>query len=167
MISRRILLGMFAAVGLFVPSWLEMDITFHSVSLWLVSQMAEWDSWRPSRKPFELGEWLADPSPTQVNLNEADQAVVTENEPVIWADFEIIGAGDFAPVDRVTVGHGFSVDPRQTTHSTIAFEAISVENADAHGIVDELNRGAEGLEIREAHGVEHRDPVDSPVSRSE
>ncbi len=113
MISRRVLLVMIAAVGLFVPTWLEMDIRLESVPLWLVSQMAEWDSWRPAGSHSNWGNGSRDPSPPQFSLNEPGPALTVEITPV-------------------------------------RFEAISVENADASNVADQLNRAAEGLDIRNA-----------------
>ena len=83
MISRRVLLGLIIAVGVFVPSWLEMEITFQSIPLWLVSQMAEWDSWRPSASRSTWRISSPDSAPTSANPSQPVPAATPIIKPLI------------------------------------------------------------------------------------
>ena len=47
MVSRRVLLGMVAVLGISIPSWPEMKYVVGSVRFWTVEQLADWDTWRP------------------------------------------------------------------------------------------------------------------------
>src|SRR5438270_33709 len=48
MISRLVLVGIVAALGVSVPGRPECESWFNSAREWASAQLADWDTWRPS-----------------------------------------------------------------------------------------------------------------------
>jgi hypothetical protein len=151
MISRLVLVGMVAALGLSIPSWLEFERGFNAFRSWTTAQLAEWDTWRP--REDDSITVPAMPAPSRL-----------ETSPVVMRE----------PRDCQPGVMGSAMVVRQPSRTDIAFVPITAANDLASGVADELMRMAEGLEIRPAMPVKaeartHEASLDSrePVTADE
>src|SRR6185312_9970910 len=53
-IPRPALLGLVALMGLSIPKWPSIASGFSGLQSWMVERLAEWDTWRPSRRDYVL-----------------------------------------------------------------------------------------------------------------
>ena len=135
MISRLVLVGMVAALGLSIPSWSEFERGFNSFRSWTTAQLAEWDTWRPREDD-------------SITVPEVPAPSRLETSPVV-ASPVVMGE----PRNGQAGVMGSSIVVRQPSRTDIAFVPITAANDLASGIADELIRMAEGLEIPPAMPV--------------
>jgi hypothetical protein len=153
MISRLVLVGMVAALGLSIPNWPEFERGFNAFRSWTTAHLAEWDSWQPNEDDaITVPEVLA-PSRPETGPVVTSRVTMREQPPALARNFEHPERAGEVPSDRRTNGTGSSLVAQQPSRTVIAFEPIRVDDDLASSLADELNRLSEGLEIRQATQV--------------
>ena len=119
MISRLVIVGLVAVLGVLVPSQSESDSWFGSVRVWMISQLAEWNAgYSKSRPDTDLGV-VMNPldflGPDQVRL-----AAVTLEADLVEPDLK---GGIADELNRFAEGYAITRVPDRITGSRLLFEA--------------------------------------------
>ncbi len=147
MVSRRILVGLVAALGLSVLGWQKIENGFCAFHFWMIARLAEWDSWRPGEKDGVLVSQWPDSSPFEVSeaAPRVDRSTV---QPI---------AHEVRPEASGRDGRGRTlsesgdtesvVSVRPTFPGPIAFEPISGDDELDSGVDAALNRLTDGATL--------------------
>ena len=148
MISRLVLVGMVAALGISLPSWPECESWFHSAREWASAQLADWDTWRPRETDScRLADAPA-PAPREFRPRPAGSVVARGGDsrtgPFATAPSRTLGAPSGRhPGGETVTGIGQTPGPK-----ALAFHPIAVDDHPVADFALELNRWAEGLDIQ-------------------
>jgi hypothetical protein len=135
MISRLVLVGMVAALGVTLPSWPECEGWCQSAQEWASARLADWDTWRP--READSSHQAQPPIPAAREVRPM---------PVAAA---VAGPGDSktgptpAPSPAVKAASDQTPGPQ-----AIAAHPIAVADHPVADLALELNRWAEGLDIQ-------------------
>jgi hypothetical protein len=162
MVSRLLLVGMVATLGVTLPSRSECEGWFSSVQSWASAQLADWDAWQPRE---------GDPCPVaETPIRITFEAIPQPSDPRVIADGSQETAG--ATLNRSSAlirkegarrlsGDGSMSGRPSPQIEPIALEPIAVaEDADT-GVADQLNRESERLEIGQTRAGRTEVRVDS------
>jgi hypothetical protein len=154
MISRLVLVGMVAALGLSIPSWSEFERGFSSFRSWTTAQLAEWDTWQPREDDSITVPEMPSPPRLEIRRVVTSPVVTGEQQPAPRSRLESSERAVEGPSDCRIVATVSSLVERQPSRTAIAFVPITVENDLTPDVADEFNRMCEGLEIRPTMPVE-------------
>jgi hypothetical protein len=125
MISRLVLVSIVAALGISIPSWPELQGWMHEAHSWTASRLAAWDACERND-----AYTIAAPMPSWAPIGPGSEAVPARRRCSVVARNE-----------------GETTLEAATCRPTPAFDPI-IADGGAPGLADDLNRLAEGLDLR-------------------
>ena len=143
MISRMILVGLVAVLGVSLPSRSESGDWLTSAHAWAIAQLAEWDAYTPGEELSLIVPEVPDSSP-----REAPQAATRPNTPASVA-FEPIPVGDDLhngladELNRMAEGLDIPTTTTTIVESPTDFVAVPASESIELKLVVELCRIAE------------------------
>ncbi|HZW33697.1 MAG TPA: hypothetical protein VFF52_23450 [Isosphaeraceae bacterium] len=135
MISRLVLVGMVAGLGVTLPSWPECESWCQSAQEWASARLADWDTWRPREADSSRQAKTPIPAEREVRPVPVATAVARPGDsktgPTRAPSPAIEAASDPTPGPQAIAAH-----PTAVADDPVADVAL------------ELNRWAEGLDIQ-------------------
>jgi hypothetical protein len=147
MISRLVLLGMVAALGVTLPSEQECARWFDAMRVWASAELADWDTWKP--KDRDLGHGLVRPPRGRFACSESATrrgAVPDQRSP---SNHSLARPQDRA---RLASGSAAAANPLPAKDlpsqpKRVSFEPIALDHTLESGVAYELNHMSEGTEM--------------------
>src|SRR5262245_19091116 len=162
MISRLVLVGMVAALGISLPSWPECESGFTGAREWASAQLADWDTWRPREADSCRVADAPAPAPREVRPVPARSVVARVDDSKSGPSATVPSRSVGAPSGREGGGEIVARIDQTPGPQAIAFHPIAVDDHPVADMALVLNRWAEGLNIQPSMIVSRASPTPGP-----